>query len=398
MAGIADVLTVQWDPSSASFDTGPSYTDITGVTESVTIQRGGTNEFGLYSAGRVEIVVNNNDGTIDPTVSYKWRQVLVTATASGPTTNYQFHGRIMNVRHDQSRAPFKALAVIEAEDWLGVLARYEFTGTDVPAEFTGERVGRVLTAIGMASGWYSVADGYVRMAEPSDGVLNVNALQHMQDATECEAGALYAARDGVLQFADRYWRLTNLASAASAVFSDAPSGSDVSILYGDLTLVPVGADYRNRVTFIPDSGVAQTASNVPADTPPDSLSRSLPMADDSVAAANAELLLDVLTQNVVWPAAVTVPMWPQNSTNFDVVTALELGDYVTVEFTPVGESQQTYKCFVDSITHTISPSRWTCRVGFSSADKWFNAWGDIEDYIELDDASFGKLGTGKLAP
>lgn len=308
-----------------------------------------------------------------------------------------FRGFVAETRHDQSGGPFVGMATLDAVDLIGILAGYETALTGVPRETTGARINRILDAIGIPSAWRSIADGYIEMAEPDGGVLNVNALQHIQDCAEAEVGGLYASAAGVLTFEDRYELLERLNSAAAYTFSDTPAGNDMRPLR-DLVLTPVGTDYRNLVQFIGDSGTAQVASNVPANTPPDALSRTLPIAEDADALSNATILLEVYRQTLTWPTAVTVPIYPDRQSNLDQVTAMDLRTLVAVEHTPVGKTQQTYKTFVESINHRFGRKYWEATLGLSSADRWEDAWGKKNDYLILDDPTYGKLDTGKLAP
>jgi hypothetical protein len=223
----------------------------------------------------------------------------------------------------------------------------------------------------------------------------VNALQHMQDVAEAEVGAVFVSRQGIMAFEDRYELLDRLDFSPETTFSDTAAGAEVPMLVGDMTLTPPGRDYRNRVSFIPESDVPQTADDVPSNFPADSLSRTVPVQSENHAMANSVALLEVYKQEaVVWPENVSVSIHTQNA--IDRVCSLDLRRYCAIEFRPAGLSQQTYKVFVESIQHSISQGQWVCRLGFSSADRWEDAWGGKNDYLILDDATYGKLDTGKL--
>lgn len=390
-----DSVTVEWSPASDPFATSPTWVDITSLVEAVSISRGRGSAFDLYGAGSCSITVSNRLGTIDPTVWYRWRQIRVTCAATGPVTNVLFRGFIEEVLHDQGgRAQF-ATATIQATDLMGVLSRYEYVASSVPAELSGARVNRVLTALGVPSAWKSVATGYSEIAALDDGV--VNGLQHLQDVVEAEVGALWTTAAGVLTFDDRYELLDNLSASPVTVFSDTYAGAEVAYLYGDVTLTPPGREYRNKVTYTGDSGAPQTASDIPTNYPPDSISRTVPLTTDSQAMANAAYLLKVFDQTgLIWPEHLTVGVFTQNI--LDEMTALDLRQFCQVEFTPASKTQQTYKVFAESIEHSMSDVAWSVRVGFSSADRWEDGWGVKTDYLILDDATYGKLDTGKLAP
>jgi hypothetical protein len=227
-------------------------------------------------------------------------------------------------------------------------------------------------------------------------------LQHLQSVVETEVSALFVDRDGIVIFDDRYEMLAKLDSAPAATFSDTPTGTDLTYLVGSLGLAPPGSAYRNDVVFTGTSGIAQRASNIPAGFPPDGLSRTIPCDDDSWCAANAKYLLGWHRQTDPWPTQLTVRLHPgvAAAAAFDVVTTLELRDYVTVEHTPVGSTQRTYKCFIDGIVHVVDFEQniWDCTLRFSSADRLETAWGTKNDYLWIGDATRGLIGTGKIAP
>jgi hypothetical protein len=393
MPALVSAVTVEWSPASDPFDDTPTWVDITGYVRAVSISRGRSGAFDLYGAGHATIVLNNGAGTFDQTAWYRWRQVRVTALATGPTTLEVFYGFVETILHSQPTKATTATATIQAVDLMGVISRYEFDADSVPLEASGLRVQRVIDAAALPAAWQSVVAGYADVAAMDDGI--VNGLQHLQDVADAEVGAIFVSRQGVLAYEDRYELLDRLDSAAETTFSDTPTGVEVPMLMGDMTLTPPGRDYRNRVTFTPTSGTPQTASNVPANYPSDSLSRTVPVEHDSQALANANVLLEVFRQQTVWPAHVSVSVHRQNT--LDRVCSLDLRRYCLVKFTPAGRAQQSYKVFVESIEHAITAAgEWTCRLGFSSADRWEDAWGTKAAYLELDDATLGLLDTGKL--
>lgn len=394
MPALVNAVTVEWAPASDPFDDTPSWVDITGYVRSVSISRGRSGAFELYGPGRATIVLNNGTGNFDQTAWYRWRQVRVTALATGPVTLDVFYGFVETIAHAQPTTARSATATIQAIDLMGVVSRYEYNASSVPSEYSGLRIQRLVTAADIPVPWQSIVTGYTVVSAMEDGA--VNAMQHMQDVAEAEVGAVFVSRQGILAYEDRYELLDRLDFSPETTFSDTPTGFHVPMLIGDMVLTPPGRDYRNRVTFTATDGVPQTADDVPANYPADSLSRTVPVESDAQALSNAQALLEVFSQEtVVWPEHVSVSIHEQNT--LDRVCSLDLRRYCLVKFTPAGRSQQSYKVFVESIDHAINASgEWTCRIGFSSADRWEDAWGTKGDYLILDDATYGLIGTGKL--
>lgn len=388
-----NTIKVEWAPASTPFNTTPTWVDITAYVQAVSIDRGRSGAFDSYGAGNATITLDNANGYFDQTAWYRWRQVRVTALATGPTTLEVFYGFIETIRHSQPTKPKFATATMQAVDLMGVLSRYEYTAASVPAEPSGLRIQRLVTAAAIPVAWQSIVTGYTTVAALADGV--VNSLQHMQAVTEAEIGALFVSRQGILAYEDRYELIDRLDFSPETTFSDSYTGVEVPYQMGDLTLTPPGRDYRNRVTFTPSVGVPQTASNIQTNFPPDSLSRTVPVQSEGQALANATTLLEVYRQETtVWPEYLTIAINSQN--NIDRVCSLDLRRHCLVKFTPTGRSQQSYKVFVESIHHTMVGVEWQCRIGFSSADRWVTAWGTKGAYLILDDTTFGKLDTGKL--
>lgn len=397
-----DSVTVEWSPASDPFSETPTWVDITSKVWGITTSRGRSGSFSLYSTGKCTITVDNSAGTIDPTLWYRWRQIRITATATGPVSNVIFRGFVDEILHDQGAGPKLATANIQCIDLMGIVARDEFPAGGAygkPVQRSGARITNILGSIvGFPAGWKNITTGYVDVSAIDDPIARtLNSLQHFQDVTEAEAGALYVTADGVLTFADRYELLNNLSSAPLTVFSDTYTGAEVAYQRGDVVLTPPGREYRNKVSITGASGDPQIESDVPTDFPPDTLSRTPPIASDGHAAMVAKFYLEVYSQTgVVWPENLTISVFTQNI--LDEITALDLRDYCQIEFTPAGNSQQTYKVFVESISHTISDVKWSVRIGFSSADRLEDAWGDKNDYLIIGDATYGLIGTGKIGP
>jgi hypothetical protein len=411
MAVIGNIVQVYWAPTSGPLSTTPTWTDITSKVQDVRISGGRSGAFDQYQPRRCQIQVNNLAGTVDPTKWYRWRQLKVEASVSGGTY-VLFSGFIQTVEHDQSQAPRYATATIDADDLLSILSRREiaygvpYGDSAVATEPVSDRVNTILTAANIPAGFIgSVSTTPTLISAPSatvngndtTGVLVGNALELLQDCAECDLGALYT-RGGAVYFENR-WALVNRAASPGSypTFSDTPTGTNISILRGNVTLTPPGTDYRNLVSYTGTSGTAKTASYTIAQYPYDSLSRTLPLELDQQALGNSQGLLEVYRQQKVWPAQIGVHLWPNADQNLVSAVGIQLRDYAVVKFTPVGQSQQTYKVFVSEVVHEIGPGRWNMTVSFESADRWYDAWVATGTFLKLNDATAGQLDQEVLA-
>lgn len=397
---------VYWMPSTAPLADGSggalTWTEITSKVRSISINSGRSASFDQYEPARASIVVDNRAGTIAATAWYRWRQIKVESV--GATTNVLFRGFIQEIQHDQSNAPFDAVAIIEAEDLLAILARKEVAlggpfGTDVPQETTTARVGTILDDALIPPGFRgTLQSSTILMSEPSAtvndkdtaGVLVGNALELLRECVDAEMGALYCDH-GLLQFENRYALVDRTRAPASYLtFSDTATGSEIRFLRGALTLVPTGTDYRNVVQYTGTSGNVKRASSIPASFPEDTLSYTVPLAIDEQALGNATGLLTVYKQQETWPAELVVQTYPGTNARIDAMGGLSMRDYCVVKFTPVGVAQRTYKVFVAGIDHAIDPSGWRTTIRFESADRWYDAWG-ATDFLVLNSATKGQL-------
>jgi hypothetical protein len=405
VAGLADFVTVSWAPTSGPLSTTPTWTDVTTKVQSVTINSGRSGAFSQYEPVSCSVVLDNRAGTVNPTLWYRWRQVKVEVSTGGGTTTL-FRGFVQTVEHDQGEAPKNATATLYAEDVLAILSRREiaygvpYGDSAVPQETADERISRILTASDIPAGWVgTIGSTETLLSAPTapvnevetTGVLVGNALQLIEDCAEADLGAIYT-RAGLVTYDDRYSLVDRARTPGTyPTFSDTPTGSQVSYLRGALTLTPPGTDYRNLVSYTGTSGNAQRATYPVANYPYDSLSRTLPLAVDQQALGNAQGLLEVYRQQKVWPLSLSVHLWPNKDANLLALAGLNVRDYAEVLFTPVGQTQKTYKCFVSGLVHTLVPGRWTTDLVFESADRWYDAWVAPGAFLELNSATVGQL-------
>lgn len=402
MAAMSTVVKVEWSPSSTPLSGSPTWVDITDRVRSLRINRGRDGIFDLYSTGKCTVELNNRDASIDLSDFRRWRQFRVTAV--GPNVQI-FTGFIAKVTHDQSRAPKDATANLLCQDPFGLFGRYELSGGPQAASTAQALVTSFLSTIGYTPALVTVGLGgdgatvgkHVPIQAETD--LTGNAFEYLQSVMETEGGALYCNAAGSVVLYDRHAPLVRLAAGSSLTFSDTPTGGQYAYLAGSLLFAAPDDDYRNRVVA-QGSGVAQVSSDITSGFPPDTLSRtSLLTGYDNWAKANAEQWLGVYKQTNAYPRRLRIHLHPNGASGvITAVTALDLTSYVTVTVTPTGDTQRSYKCFVENIEHDITPDLWNTTLGFSSADRWQTAWGISTDYLKLDDATYGVLNTGKAAP
>lgn len=204
--------------------------------------------------------------------------------------------------------------------------------------------------------------------------LGMTALEHLQTTADSDFGAVFIEADGTLRLVGRQ-ALINQASQATltdAHGSD-PSISSLAPQYGDDLI-------RNDVHISRADGVSQNAQD------PDSIDAYLTQSfsmeglyhdSDELSRDAAEFLVSEYSEPLQRISGLTVRPRGDPDTLFPVVLGLDLGDVVTVEYTPVGiGSPISQRSVIEGIEHRIGPKTWETRWSLSPAY--------AGDFLELD--------------
>jgi hypothetical protein len=400
---VTDYLTVEWAPADTPDDTTPTWVDISSNVERIKVKRGRDDELDVYAAGSAEILCNNGDSIDTPTIFdldtwYRRRQIRIGSI---------FRGFIHDVRHDLRQSPIKASAVVECDDLLGLLADAELTG-DWRDTYTVDNNIVFEHPIGDTEGFITrtgVADLIASMFAKLDGPAPTitatgnaptmpiwvpweqtgNIFQLAQQYLEAEGAWLAASPTALsLLYGGRWYPFFVAADdpgSIVATFSDTPAGGEFGYLKASVQWSNPGTTYANSVLCksIDLDGLPQLAENIPAGWPRDSLrSRdAMPVIDDNWISASADLLLAVRSQTNTYPRQIKSLVWAQgkNATlhpGFDA----QLGDIHKVEVTFPNDTQTSYTVFVESIEHEIDQESWYVTFGYTSADRWIDAYPD----------------------
>ena len=425
---IADFVTVEWAPASDPTSTTPTWVDITDIVMEVTVSGGRSGVFDLYGPRTATIVCRNGRKspaeapTFDIQGFYKWRQIRVTRANGDPL----FTGHILALEHDQTESPFVGWVTISGIDKMGVLARAEFNadaGSTVNGIDTAVTLLEAVTAaldqslLDSASlTFVSGSTAYFKFPDRSDpddpdSFPTGNILQWVQDVFEGEAGTFQYSADGGVYVRGRWqpFQLAPSGATPTAVFSDTATGAEYKYLRENLTFAPPDQNYYTRA-------VAKSANHDPvfevdsgdATIFRETLSRTdLPFIYQSWAEANAAHWFRLYNETPTFPRSLVVfaSSHASEQAAVSVLQSITFGfgvHWVQVEHTPVGDTQQTYNCLVESCQHTITPELWICELGFSSLDRWLLAYGNgtnTSELVEIDgDAGHGIDSSAIIAP
>lgn len=366
--------------------------DVTEYVRSVSISRGRSQELENVNAGAATVVLDNRARTFDPTagtsvspysgqiVPRKQVQILCNGAA-------QFDGQVEDWDLLYS-VDGMSEAVAKSADGLATLARQTITAHTAVPQTSGQRVTAILDRpeIGWSPARRDIAVGVSNLiGEPIGGTINpqpVNALEYLRSVEDNEAGLLFVSKTGILTFRDR----DELQRSTLTVFADDESGipfSTIEVSYGTELV-------RNSVNIDLISGenvtVDFTSSQEDYGIITYSLSNSMLNG-----AAEAESLADWLLTLYGVPrlrfSQLGVSLHGLTTSQQNTVLGLELGDLVTVRYTPNGVGGQIRQAAViDSITHNIRSASHDVQFGLSFA----------LSALILDSSSFGVLDQNTL--
>ena len=390
------------DPADPS--TSGNWTDIGSYLESASTNRGASRFDGpimRYEASTSTVVLKNTDARFDPlntaspyysggvTQVQPARQYSIIATWSA-VKYYLWRGWADSWTPQYPLNGKSAITTLAGTDALAIAARNDVSGAAFHT--TNPETQQViynyfsLVPVPYHGTLTLVADGVVCV---DMSTVTGNALSGAQLATDTEIGELYLDGNANIVF-----RLRNdLFNDARSQTSQATFQPGTTLPFEDLT-VEYGAQGLKNSMLISSVGDA-TVANV-GDTPSqaayqkrtytrsDLLHRTFENSNDY-----AGFLLALQKDPELRIASMTINPQAAPTTLFPQVLGRELGDRITVTFTPPGGTAITRACFIRGINHEITPDSWITKWTLQDATRY-----DL--FLILDDANRGILDTDKL--
>lgn len=394
----------------------PSWTDITQWVTSVVSDRPATRVQGpllTYQGGTATVTLNNGDGRFDPDntagpyasggVSNVRPMVPVRMRAVFGSAAYQVFSMFADNWADDgvNYAGHYAQVTVSATDGTKVLGGITIPALDVPAgdgELSGDRVKRILDAAGWYTDHRTIAAGNSAVQGTS---LGDTALSLLQLTSDSEVGELYVDGAGNLVFRSRHAILTDTRSASpQGVFGDQPGTVEASGTEEAFTQAQRALDdtqLANDVQVTIAGGTLQEATDDASVRtflfPRTWTQDGILLESDADALGYAQWVLYVSSDAPPrFDKLVLSPRRdPQNL--FPQVLGREIGDRIQVWRRPPGvASPVTRDCFIRGIHHEINigSGEWTTTWTLQDASRYAN-------FLILDSATAGKLGTGVLA-
>jgi len=397
-SGVGNWFTLD-DPTKGVLD-GTTYllagdlaTDVSAFGKSVQYTRGRSRQSDEFRAGTATIELRNRDRRFDPFFAagpYYGNLrpgKKVTVFAAGIIV---YVGNVEDYAYgfDPSGESIVTVTVVDA---LGTLAAAAMTAwTATAGQTSGPRITDVLNRAEVNFPVTRSIGTGVSTLQADVIAAGTNVLQYLQLVAQTDLGRLYAARDGTLVFRDRYSAVTVTGGTPAVAFGDDGTGIPYTSIEIDM-----GADYLySRVIVSRVGGATQQFT----DTDSAALYgiRTLTMTDllqdsDSQTYDMGLFLLGIYGEPTQRVSALTVDLARLSMPDQARVLGLELGDVITVTFTPnrIGPPV-TLPCAIEGIEADTVPGEMT--VTFHLGDTV-----DRQVFI-LDDPTFGVLdGPGVLA-
>ena len=376
----------------AVLDGSTNFVDITEYVTNININRGRSTQLDTFPSSSCTVTADDRmaDRFFDPlNTASSWysggtvgiaprRKFQVYGGTDGTTA--MFTGFVYDLNMDYEE-PNLSTATIVATDGLGQLGQTVLTGFNPSSQLTSARVSAILDRPEVA---FSTATRNIETGVATCGTVAyedaTNVLTALQDVATAEGGRLFVDRSGNLNFDARIAVSFGTALASFGGTAGVPIQS-LSNVYGAETVL-------NRVAVQIDGGTASsvasgTASQAEYGIKTLSLT-GVPLDTDAAGSALAASLLSRFQDPVVRFSEMDVLLNALTTAQQATMAGLEIGDILSVSKTfAVGTpATVTQNVVVESIRHSVNPSRHTVTVGLGQVQLLIPF---ILDTSELDD-------------
>lgn len=359
---------IELSTTADPLDGSPSWTDITGWVLSFATNVGRDDELDAAKPGRGSLLIDDPERDFDPGGNLEpGRRVRITTTA--PVTANVFYGIVDDVTAHIGRGR-EFLLEVSLVDMLAVLAADTVSIDDAvgDGDSTGERIGRVLDAVGIPAGLQDLDDGrsyltgYVKSVE--------SALSYCNKVVRTEAGRFYAAGDGKITFRERYVATPAVSLTISDATGDTPPPAVVA-RYGLDRVITVA-----EVAWDAGQVRVEDLDNIPL-TGPRARQFDTLITNQIAAITFGEwmLMMRAVPQRRIAQCSFTCT----NDTQTAALLGIDRGDRVTFVRTPDVGAPISVTATVERIAWAASDVRTTCTLGFAPVPDydvwtWSDAW------------------------
>lgn len=363
--------------------------DVTDRVKNITISRGRSRDFADFPAGEVTVTMNNQDRAFDPVyINSPFFGSIVPRRELRVASNgvELFRGWIQdwNLFYNKDG---DSLVDAVASDATEILANQSIQALTPSEQLSGSRINAILDLpeVSWSATLRDIDEGRATLGtqEIED---NTNALTYLQNVAETEAGSFFIDKTGKVRFRQRNFAYT---SDEIVTFSQDP---DEGITYDNIQVIYGSELLYNEVQASREGGGTAIASNI--DSQDAYGIRELDIS--GLLFSDDNQLVDLVVNYAIQYSEpeyrfeqFEVKLHKLSEEDQSKVLGLELGDPVSISFTPNGIAPAIERfAEVIRISHTIDPEEHFVELGFRAID--------YPPFV-LGDTLFGKLGTGVLA-
>jgi hypothetical protein len=365
---------------------GQIFYDVTDKVRGITTRRGKNRQLDEFDAGLANVVFENNDRTFDPTYEaspYFGQIIPKRAIRISSAGNRLFTGVIDDWNLNYEPGGFSE-ASAAASDAFTLFNTQTLPAGTATAQLSGARVNAILSLPDV--NWPDQdrdIDAGITQLGADVFAEDTNVLSYLRTVSNSEPGNLFIDKLGRVTFTDR-----NPNSGDKVIgFADDNTGisyQGMKVVYGSELLyneIVLGSQFAGTVTAsdptsIDEYGVLNLTQI------------DLLVASPTVLEQLAAYYAIKYSQPEYRFESIDVVVDDLGETEQQEVLALEIGDFVTVKFTPNGVPPAIRKVAeIIRIDHDITPEAHIVSLGFSTTEGAF--W-------TLSDIIFGRLSTGNV--
>ena len=373
---------------------GSKFYDITDRVIALSTDRGKSEALDRIDAGVASVVLNNSDRLFDPLNpnSIYFGQLVprreIRVSSNDKAVIYGFIDDFDISYESDGMSTVR----VELSDALSVFANNKLDFVSPPSELAGARINRILDLPEVA--WPSDK----REIDPGNSILldsdieeGTGTLDYLQLVESSEFGTLFLSKDGMVTFRER----NAIPNLPDVVFTDDESLVGVTpVPFIDLRVVYGSENLYNRIILsnddvIPEEVIAEDIDSQQLYGIRTYTQSGILVQEPSDLQGLADFLLFRFKEPQYRFEAITASFDVLDDTARDALLDLEIGDLVTVEFTPSGiPPTVTQNCRIIGINHDWSPAE--KRVTFALERLDFGIF-------VLDNPSLGQLDDDRLS-
>jgi hypothetical protein len=380
------------DPTKGLLDntefrlSGTIFYDVTDKVKSIAVRRGKNRQLDEFDPGLANVVFDNNDRTFDPEYAaspYFGQVIPKRAIRVSSAGNRLFTGVIDDWGLTYNPAGDSEASAASSDAFTLFNTQTLPAGTAV-AQKSGERINAILNLpdVNWPQQERSIETGTTDLGADVFAE-DTNVLEYMRRVARSEPGNIFINRLGQVEFTDR------LPNSGNTVIGFADDNTGISyqgmkVVYGSELLyneIVLGSEFAGNVTAtdptsVEEYGVLNLTQN------------DLLISDADYLQKLAAYFAIKYSQPEYRFESIEVVLDDLSPSDQQEVLGLEIGDFVTVKFTPNGIPPAIRKVAeIIRIDHDVTPMAHVVSIGLATTEGSF--W-------TLSDIIFGRLSTGNV--